>query len=183
MAGCTVPRMSDEYVHLGHAPTPPTGGGRRRLWPWIVGGLATLLLVTGGAVALTIVVMSKREPAAPQAASTLTVIGQMRLDRGGFAWNRDPADCWGYQGYEDIRQGASVTVTDSAGKVVALGALKPGKPVVISDRATNCLLRFEISNVPAGLEFYGIEVAHRGVVRFSEKDLVSSMGVTLSLGS
>lgn len=68
-------------------------------------------------------------------------------------------ECTGYSGYEDIAEGASVTVYDSAGKVVATGALGVGKP----DSAA-CVFPVRVPDVPGGSKFYRVEVSHRGQI-------------------
>ena len=68
-------------------------------------------------------------------------------------------DCTGYSGYADIAAGAAVTVYDSAGKVVATGALGTGKP----DSAA-CVFPVRVPEVPGGSKFYRVEVSHRGQI-------------------
>ncbi len=41
--------------------------------------------------------------------------------------------------------------------------------------------RFKLADVPRGKGFYGIEVGHRGIVRYSEQDIVSGYAA-LELG-
>lgn len=172
--------MTVGNYQVGAPPAPPAPP-RRNLLPWIAAAAVALLLVVGGAVAVTVFVMSASKPTPPAAGpATVTAYGQMNLSLGGFAWNRNPAECWGRGGYDDIREGVNVTVTDPEGKVVALGELAKGLPVIIDDRANSCLFRFEVE-VPAGLKFYGIEVSHRGVIQFTQDELTGK-GVTLTLG-
>ena len=71
-------------------------------------------------------------------------------------------DCTGYSGYDDITEGAGVTVYDSAGKVVATGALGTGKPV-----SGACSFPVTVSGVPEGSKFYQVEISHRGKVTVS----------------
>ncbi|KIZ16846.1 hypothetical protein SNA_17785 [Streptomyces natalensis ATCC 27448] len=71
-------------------------------------------------------------------------------------------DCTGYSGYDDIAKGAGVTVYDSAGKVVATGALGTGKP-----DSGACVFVAEVPGVPEGSRFYQVEVSHRGKVTVS----------------
>jgi hypothetical protein len=84
-------------------------------------------------------------------------------------------------GYDDIRTGAQVTVTDEAGKVVALGNLLGG--TLAAEDGTMYVLakcRFPFTlEVPAGATFYGIEVANRGVVRYEPKALERYLTLTL----
>lgn len=74
-------------------------------------------------------------------------------------------DCTGYSGYDDITAGASVTVYDSTGAVVATGSLGTGKP----DSAA-CVFPVRVSDVPGGSKFYQVEVGHRGKVTVSQAE-------------
>lgn len=175
--------MSDPYATTAPGLRPRK---RRRTGRYVLLGLA-IATALAGSVGLAYAMGwglagDRTEAAAPAtSAATVTAYGQMQLSLGGFAWNRSPEQCWGHKGYDDIREGAPVTITDPNGKVIALGKLLPGKPQVSGDRATGCLLRFEVDGVPAGLKFYGVEVSHRGSVKFPEDELTGK-GVTLSLG-
>ncbi|MCA0328832.1 MAG: hypothetical protein LCI03_02890 [Actinobacteria bacterium] len=90
----------------------------------------------------------------------------------------DPKD-----GYDDISDGAQVTITDESGKVIALTELrnvglwadKPDTLIVLSD----CRFDFFV-DVPATADFYGIEIAHRGVVRYSKADLADVVRLKLT---
>jgi hypothetical protein len=84
-------------------------------------------------------------------------------------------------GYDDIRAGAQVTVTDEAGKVIALGVLNGG--TLSAEDGTiyalaKCSFPFSVE-VPAGATFYGIEVANRGVVRYEPEALERYLTLTI----
>jgi hypothetical protein len=101
----------------------------------------------------------------------------LTLGQGDFIWGINSTTdtrCYGQRGYDDIRGGAQVTVTDPDGKVIALGKLDEGRATVGSDqRATKCVFQFKVEGVPTGQGFYGVEVSHRGVLRDSEADIRS----------
>lgn len=82
--------------------------------------------------------------------------------------------CKGAGGYDDIAAGAQVTVTDETGKVVGVGNLAGGR---YGDSGA-CLFTFEVDGVQPGRPFYGVEVSHRGVVRF-QGDAVKEPKLTL----
>lgn len=117
----------------------------------------------------------------------LVVTGSVSLSLPDFVWNDKPtAVCAGDGGYDDLKQGARVVVTDNAGATVAIGSIDKTEPVVELDddadggyRATSCVLKFTVPEVPAGRGFYGVEVTHRGRVQFSERDLLSPLALTL----
>jgi serine/threonine-protein kinase len=69
-------------------------------------------------------------------------------------------------GYEDLRTGASVVVTDAEGDVVGVGSL-----VDVDRSAEECRYSFEIANVPEGSAAYGVEVGSRGLVRYTRAEL------------
>lgn len=125
---------------------------------------------------------TKPAPAAPPAAApaaTLTAAGSVVLNHSQFSWNglADPT-CQGWQGFSDVAGGAQVTVTDAAGKVLAIGTLDHGVATGITTadvnglpRAELCTLLFTVTGLPQGVGPYGVEVAHRGVVRYDEGHL------------
>ena len=79
----------------------------------------------------------------------------------------------GIGGFDDIREGASVVISDAEGKRVALGSLQAGS----GDGA--CLFAFDVADIPSGQGPYAVEVASRGEVAFNEED---ADGIVLSLG-
>lgn len=187
--------------HVQHAPTEPQPGARRSPAAWIVGGIALLAVL--GVIAAVVLVIGRAggdedAPAAPKAApasasaapATISVRGSITLGLGDFNWDDGngkngfvtSATCAGRGGYDDIAVDASVTVTDASDTVVALGKLDGANPVGFSDAQTPtaCKLSFTIPGVPAGKGFYGIEVSHRGAVKFEESKLAAP--VELSLG-
>jgi hypothetical protein len=103
---------------------------------------------------------------------TITVTGPGITTYGATT----PNGCSGYSGYSDMNAGTSVTVYDDAGKVVALGALKPG---IYSG---NCQFPFAVQDVPTGSKFYSVEVSHRGRVTITE-DAAKNGQAAFTLGS
>lgn len=97
------------------------------------------------------------EPETFTARGTLTLVyGATELDGGG---------CEGDEGYDDLRAGATVTVTDSSGDKVALGNLRRGEVV---KGTYSCEFPFVVEDVPTGDAVYSVEVAGRGEVDFAE---------------
>lgn len=83
----------------------------------------------------------------------------MTLTGGNVPSGDTSEDCTGYSGYDDIAEGASVTVYDSKGAVVATGALGTGKP-----DSASCVFPVRVPDVPGGSKFYRVEVSHRGQI-------------------
>lgn len=106
--------------------------------------------------------------------SGLTIKGTLQLKAENTL--HDEAGCHGGGGYGDIAYGSAVTVTDEAGKIVGLSKLERG----YESGQYLCEFAFTVTGVEAGHPFYGIEVAHRGVVKYAEADVTSPK---LTLGS
>ena len=93
----------------------------------------------------------------------------------------DHKACTGSGGYDDIRQGAAVTVYDDAGKVVGTGALDAGR-YASEDSTAPCLFPVSVAGVPGGSRFYQVEVSHRGKVTVSAAEAKAG-GFAATLGS
>lgn len=135
---------------------------------WIVGGAAFLVL-------LAIVIIIAVATHGPQ---TFTVKGGLVIVDSSVI-PTGTKTCAATGGYEDIDKGTSVVITDAAGKTIALGKLDEGRS--IPDANDECAFFFTVKNVPDGQKFYGIEVSHRGNVKYSLKEM--KKGPVLSLGT
>lgn len=151
---------------------------RPRRSVWLIAGAAACAVVglaIGGAYALggtNPVAGAGPSKSASPAAKKLTIAGDFTLQLTEFAWDKNPPTCWGRNGYDDIRQGAQVVITDSTGATVGVGQLSAGEPSVVSDRATKCVLRWQVPDIPDGSDFYAVEVSHRGKVQYSRAEVV-----------
>lgn len=187
----TVPGMTIRIGHGPVAPQPPqpeVPKGRTRRWPLYAAVAAAGLVLIGGGVAAGIVIAGRGSggSGAPAVSTTAPAAGTIRgvitLHAGQFAWDRQAASCWGKGGYDDLTKGASVTVTDAAGKTIALGSVVSEYTSFSTDEfASSCTLNFQVENVPRGGQFYGVEVSHRGVVHESEADAFSGQ-IQLTIG-
>ncbi|ACV79227.1 hypothetical protein [Nakamurella multipartita] len=108
-----------------------------------------------------------------------TAVGSLTLDHNCYTVS---------SGYNDIRQGAQVTVK-VGGNTVAVGQLGEGQEIEdlsdvdvddIQQGAGTCRYPFSIADIPGGHDFYEIQVSHRGGLTYTEEELRS--GVALSLG-
>lgn len=166
-------RMSDltDASAAALMPEAPTTAKTRR-WPHpLITGLAGLA-VGAGAVGLAWG-LSGGGSSAP---ASFTLRGTMTLTGDNVPSGDTSEDCTGYEGYDDITAGASVTVYDSAGAVVATGALGTGRP----DSAA-CVFPVKVPGVPGGSKFYRVEVSHRGQVTVTAADAKAGE-FTASLG-
>ena len=119
----------------------------------------------------------------PTPPATITVFVTMDLRQTDFGATAGRS-CAGKRGYDDIRAGAQVKVTDAAGSVVALGELGAGETVdTWPELKGTDICRFEarVAGVPKSGGILGVEVSSRGVVNFTP-DGGSTTNVTLALG-
>lgn len=106
--------------------------------------------------------ISSSAPAAP-----LTINGEVVLEvTFDSVKSGDWPSCSGVGAYADLASGAQVVVTDAAGKTIGLGRLDAGVR-----RERGCVFFFKVSGVPAGGEFYGVEIVRRGRVQYSVAQL------------
>lgn len=142
--------------------------------------IAVALLIAGcGSSGATDTKPAASRPAASSPARTFPVHGSLTLTLGQFSGDPDNllAGCAGEGGYDDLHAGTSVTVTDAAGATIGLGKLGQG---FLNPGASTCSFSFNVTNIPAGKGFYGVEVSRRGRVQYPEADLVKD--VVLSIG-
>ncbi len=95
-----------------------------------------------------------------------TLTGILRLRSSSI--RLDGLGCKGAEGYDDIHEGAQVTVTDQGGRVLGLGMLGSS---VLEDTST-CRFSWSVSGLP-DTAFYGVEMAsqRRGRLRYSLRQL------------
>ena len=113
---------------------------------------------------------------APPAPFSLTGTLQLTSDSikttglpGGYS-------CAGDRNDNDIGPGATVTVADETGKLIAKGAIESSY-----GQQGSCLFLFRVNEVPGGQKFYRVQVAQRGETRYTEAE--AKAGINLSLGS
>lgn len=100
---------------------------------------------------------------APATLATFHLTGKFTLKLGAYERLTDTA-CTGYDGYSDITEGATVTVSDQTGTIIATGRLVNG---ITSPGAARCTFRIDVPDVPGGKAFYQVEVSHRGRQTYS----------------
>lgn len=101
---------------------------------------------------------------------------------GGFGVAPTPAGgaCEGIGGYSDISPGATVTVENQSGTIIATGTLGAG---TVTQPSVSCRFSFVVANIPAA-SFYQVSVAHRGGVTYSAEQMAASTWfLSLTLGS
>lgn len=134
--------------------------------------LAVIALILVLAVIAVVAVWRKAQPVGFTVHGTMSLVGVDNF--ASFGDN----NCAGSTGYDDLRDGSEVVISENGGKTVAVGALEGSR-----NAADRCVFSFNISGVPSGKKFYGVSVTHRGVVQFSEQEMKSGPGLTIGDGS
>ncbi|MFI0721686.1 hypothetical protein [Streptomyces sp. NPDC021224] len=160
--------MSDEPPAaraLAADATPPVPrAGRWR--PVALGAVAGLVLGGGGVGAAWALSTAGSSPPAP---TPFTLLGTLSLSHA-VDLDEEAASCAGSGGYDDIVQGAAVTVYDATGTVVATGSLGEGLRGQAGYSSAACEFPVTVLGVPAGRTFYAVEIAHRGRIAVTEAD-------------
>ncbi len=94
--------------------------------------------------------------------------------------------CYGKGGYDDIKEGAQVTIRDETDTVIAAGRLSEGQikttELGLDLVSADCIFLFEVTDVPSA-NFYTVEVSHRGGLTYSLDEMDAlDWEVSLSLG-
>ncbi len=117
--------------------------------------------------------ITKPAPPAP-----FSLIGTLQLISNSIKTTGLPGgySCAGDRSDNDIGPGATVTVADETGKLIAKGAIESsyGQP-------GSCLFLFRVNEVPGGQKYYRVQVAQRGETIYTEA--AAKAGINLSLGS
>ncbi|MET9897725.1 hypothetical protein [Streptomyces sp. NPDC006446] len=124
------------------APAQPPRGNR--LWGAVAASVVAGLVIGSGAVALAWNLSGSEDERA------FTLVGQVQI--GGSSGASGP--CSGDQEFGDLDKGASVTVFDSAGRVVATGTLGSGA----YDAFARCAFPIAVRGVPGGSNSYAVKV-------------------------
>ena len=163
------PAMPDAPPPPAEPPAAPEEP-KKRLTPLAAGlaGLAVGASIMGGIWAIT-------ANSGPDTPDTFTIEGAFALTEEVDASGDDCAASYD-SGYDDIAEGASVTVYGAKGDVIATGELGDSKY-----ESYTCIFDIAVPDVPKGEKFYKVEVSHRGTVQVSAKeaengDLFASLG-------
>lgn len=159
-----VPHVPQSDIHPGQS--QESAPRKRRAGWWIIGGV-TILAVVGIAVLA-------RATGSDSGPGTFTLNGSLTLTDSSI--EQVASGCAGTGGYSDIAEGASATVFDQGGTVIAKGHVHKSEMV----NSITCRLSFAVEGVPEGHPFYQVEVSHRGKVTFDPDE--AKRGVRLSLG-
>lgn len=138
---------------------PPKQPRKPRTWLAATAGAIAGAAIVGSIWAIT----ANSEPDKP---ATFTLTGSFTLTDevdsttdGGCEGSYD-------SGYDDIEEGADVTVYNAAGAVVGKGELGNSEEIAPG----TCTFDISIADVPKGEAFYKVEVSHRGTVELTAKE-------------
>jgi hypothetical protein len=128
------------------------------------------------AVAALAVGALRRVQGDPPDRPALSVVGTLTLYDGLKFTAGVP--CAGSGGYADLGPGTQVVVYGPQDETLGVGSLEEGYGHV-DGYLSSCVWSFQVSPVAAGKGFYGVEVAHRGKLRYTEAQLHDELHVTL----
>ncbi len=166
--------MTDQIPDQPATPPPPAEppavpAPKRQIAPLAAGliGLAVGASIVGGAWLIT-------ATSGLDAPDTFTLEGTFALTENALTVGDK---CAGTGGYDDIINGASVTVYGAKGDVIATGQLGDSKKTGVGA----CEFQVAIPDVPKGEKFYKVEVSHRGTIQLSAEEaengeLAASLG-------
>lgn len=150
------------------APAGPPARGKKPVAAFAA-GLAAGAALIGGVWAIS-------AAQGPAALETFTLTGTMTLTDKVDATD---TGCRGSydSGYDDIQEGADVTVYNASGDVIAKSELGASEEVFTGV----CEFQISVPDVPKGETFYKVEVSHRGTVELSAEEaengeLAASLG-------
>lgn len=113
--------------------------------------------------------------------STHTLTGNLTLTSAGDfpRLGIDNPSCAGTGGYDDITEGAEVTVRDDKDKLIGTGKLLLGFRV----DDDHCTFKYTVTKIPSA-KFYVVTVTHRGGVSYSAAEMAKNKwSIDTSIGS
>lgn len=150
-------------------PPTPAEPARTRLSPRAAGLIG---LAVGAALTGSIWAIAANTQSGPD---TFTLEGSFTLTEDSIAVDDDCRA--GYDsGYDDIREGTSVTVYGAGGDVIGTGELGDSTSI-----DSTCVFDIAVTDVPKGEKFYKVEVSHRGTLQLTAEEaengeLAASLG-------
>lgn len=147
-------------------PTVPRNRRRRTIW-----AIAAVIVAAAIITPITVWALHDSGP------DTFPIAGTIGIKGSTTSFSTPTGfECEGYEGYDDIGATSGVTVKDAGGTLIAKGHMTGSTEV-----SGSCLLDFSVPDVPAGKQYYLVEMAHRGELSYTEDEARGPL--SLSLGS
>jgi hypothetical protein len=171
------PYPPSPYAPFPYAPPPPRGLPPAAIAAFVI--LGVVILVLGGALAITLTRTSGNGSSAPQTTTpalpqtTTPALPQttgpeptLFMVRGTVTYYSDNGSCVGTGYNTDIHNGTPVAVYDSTGKTVGTGTLYDGQ----SELSQFCVFQYEVDDVPGNIGPYTFQITDRKKWPFDESD-------------
>lgn len=110
---------------------------------------------------------------------TLSAAGTIRVRATPPDERVEGGPCIAAPGYDDIAEGADVTVTDDRGATVGTSQLRSGTLKFIDNGNVWCSFTFIVRGIPAGKKFYALTAGQRDPEQLTEADLHSSINLQI----
>lgn len=164
-------------------PPPAPAPSKRRVWPWVVGGVTALAVAGGGATAatlgadsvdaradMTLITMPRQAATIPARPDTIEVAYTLEVITEDYC--KDFRD----SGYSDLPY-AEAEVTDGGGNLLGFGTLDGGY-----DTDTSCIFKADFDVKRSGDGFYRITAGNtnRGYLSYAESEVVGDTLVVFS---
>lgn len=118
---------------------------------------------------------TKPSPSAPPSiAPPFTASGTLTVESTSIqrdivnVFDNSDNNCQPTGGYKDLALDTAVVVTGNGGRPVATGRIKNGKQ---SAKPANCVLTWEVFDVPSGEYSYTLNFGHRDPIKLTEQEL------------
>ena len=169
----TVPDMPEITTQAPPLAATNPSDRRRRRGPWIAAAAAVLLVVVAmvGYFALA--------PASEPSQPPFNLAGSLKLTNSTLKTSGLPAAyrCAGAGAFGDVGPNAPITVENESGKLLAKGAISAGYK-----QSDGCLLRFIVSDVPAGAQFYRVHVGQHPEMSYTEAEAKAGVELVMDNG-
>ena len=166
----------ETMVRPAAAPPPPVEAvPLRQSRDWIPVAVTAMAAL----VAIVVVAYFALLPADEEvAAEPFTISGKVRLTSDTIKTSGLPAGykCAGAGDFGDLGPEAPIIVEDESGKLLAKGQIDGS-----SKMDDECLLEFRVSDVPAGAQFYRVQVGQQREMSFTEDE--AKAGVEFLMGN
>ena len=161
----------DPYANPPREPRPPRRSAGE---PWWKSRVLIGIVAAKNSAEVDAALSPTPTPSASSSATGI-VIGALDLTGEGN-FTKSGKSCTGAMGYDDIKPGAEVDVSNGSGETIAFADLGNG---IVTDG--NCQFVFTFDSIPRGEGIYKVTIGSRPGPSLHESDIES--GIALTLGS